>query len=187
MRAPTDLNQRRRRGRGPNRGRILLIIAAAVLLILFFSARGIAAFYTDWLWFRSLGYSQVFTGVIGARVALAVIFTVVFTILLWINLLVAERTAPAFRPHGPEDAFIERYQQLVARRVGTSERYSLSARKEIRPRKTVDTMGLVRMAMVKMLIIHHQDVVRFHNSVLVSPGENRRSSSAIALARISKP
>lgn len=86
--------------------------------MLFFSARGIAAFYTDWLWFRSLGYSQVFTGVIGARVALAVIFTVVFTIILWINLLVAERTAPAFRPAGPEDAFIERYQQLVARRVG---------------------------------------------------------------------
>jgi uncharacterized protein len=102
-----------------NRGRIALIVAVALVALLFFSARGIAGFYTDFLWFDALGYSDVFTGVLGAKIALAVIFTLGFAVLLAINLWLADRLAPPTRAPGPEEQFIERYQQLIGRRAWT--------------------------------------------------------------------
>ena len=38
--------------------------------------------------------------------------------LLWVNLVIADRLAPAFRPAGPEDELIERYHELVGHRAG---------------------------------------------------------------------
>ena len=55
---------------------------------------------------------------LGAKVALAAIFTVAFFVLMWINLVIADRLAPPFRPAGPEDEVIERYHELVGGRVG---------------------------------------------------------------------
>src|SRR5262245_58304684 len=100
-----------------NKGRIALIVVVALIVLLFFSARGIAGFYTDYLWFDSLGYAGVFRGVLGAKIALALIFTAGFATLLVVNLWLADRLAPKVRAPGPEEQFIERYQQLVARRA----------------------------------------------------------------------
>lgn len=108
----------RRPPRAPGRGRAALVIGAVVLFFLITSLRGIASFYTDYLWFDSLHLAGVWRGVLGAKIALAVIFTVGFFVLLWVNLLVADRVAPAFRPAGPEDEFIERYHELVGARGG---------------------------------------------------------------------
>ena len=99
------------------RSRVGLVVLAVALFLLLTSLRGIAGFYTDFLWFDSLGYSGVFTGVLSARIALGVIFTVVFFILLYLNLLIADRLAPAFRPVGPEEEVIERYRELVGGRT----------------------------------------------------------------------
>ena len=49
MRAPQDAARARRRRRLSRRGRIVLIIVVALLVVLFFSLRGIARFYTDYL------------------------------------------------------------------------------------------------------------------------------------------
>jgi uncharacterized membrane protein (UPF0182 family) len=121
MRAPTDMP----RGRGPGRkrrlsgrGRVILIIAAVALFLLITSLRGIAGFYTDYLFFDSLGLSGVWSGVLGARIVLALIFSGVFFVLLFVNLLIADRIAPRFRPAGPEEELLERYHQLVDRRSG---------------------------------------------------------------------
>ena len=100
MRAQPDL-PRRRPSLG-SRGRIGLVVLAVALFVLLTSLRGIAGFYTDYLWFDSLDYSSVFTGVLGARVALGTIFTAIFFVLLYVNLLIADRLAPKFRPAGPE-------------------------------------------------------------------------------------
>ena len=43
---------RKERERKPGRGRVLVIVAAAVVFILAISVRGIAGFYTDYLWFE---------------------------------------------------------------------------------------------------------------------------------------
>jgi uncharacterized membrane protein (UPF0182 family) len=100
-----------------NRGRILLIAAVVLLVVLFLSARGIAGFYTDELWFDALGQTDVFWGVLGAKIALAAIFTLLFASLLVLNLWIADRLAPRTRAPGPEEQFIERYQQIVGRRA----------------------------------------------------------------------
>jgi len=53
MRMPTI--ERRR----PSNRRILLIALVAVVVVLLVSLRGIAGFYTDYLWFKELGYTDV--------------------------------------------------------------------------------------------------------------------------------
>ena len=116
MRAPTDLPRRPPRPSG--RGRTFLVLGLVAVFLLLTSLRGIAGFYTDYLWFDSLGESSVFRGVLGAKIALAAIFTGAFFVLLWVNLVIADRLAPPFRPAGPDDEFLERYNDLVAGRSG---------------------------------------------------------------------
>ena len=125
MRIPSDMprpgpRRRRRRGGGGStgRGRVLLVGAAVVLVVLVLSLRGIAGFYTDFLWFDSVGQGGVFTGVLKARLTLVAIFTTGFFVLLWVNLLVADRAAPTFRPVGPEDEIVARYRAIIAGRTG---------------------------------------------------------------------
>ena len=115
MRAPSEIRRRKAR---PNRGRILLIVLAITLVLFITSLRGLAGFYTDYLWFDSLGFSGVFKHVLGAKIALALIFTSIFFVLCWVNLWIADRIAPRFRPAGPEEEFVERYQELIGRRTG---------------------------------------------------------------------
>jgi uncharacterized protein len=117
MRVPSDLPRPRRPRIGP-RGRIGLVVAVVVIFILLTSLRGIAGFYTDLLWFDSLGYRGVFTGVLGAKITLVALFSVVFFLVLWLNLLIADRLAPRFRPAGPEEDVIERYHELIGHRTG---------------------------------------------------------------------
>jgi uncharacterized membrane protein (UPF0182 family) len=118
MRAPEDMPRRPRRAANPGRGRTWLVAGAVVLFFLITSLRGIASFYTDYLWYDSLGRAEIWRGVLGAKIALSAIFTVAFFVIMWINLVIADRLAPPFRPAGPEDEVIERYHELVRGRVG---------------------------------------------------------------------
>jgi hypothetical protein len=115
MRTPTDMPQRRR----ISRGRLALILTAAVVFVLFLSLRGLAGFWTDWMWFDSLGLSSVFTGVLGAKIALGAIFTAAFFVMVLINLVVADRIGPKVRPTGPEDDLLERYHETIGQRTKT--------------------------------------------------------------------
>ena len=109
MRVPTT--QRRRRGfrvRG-------WIIAAVILLVIFlFSLRGLAGFYTDFLWFDSVGQGGTWRELLAAKVVPALVFTVVFFVIMLTSLLIADRLAPKYRSMGPEDELVERYQQFVS-------------------------------------------------------------------------
>ena len=114
MRVPTDMPKRRR---SSGRGRIIVIVVIAVAFLLITSLRGLAGFWTDFLWFDSLGLSSVFSGVLGAKIALGVIFTGVFFVLTFVSLTVADRIAPKNRPLGPEDDLLNRYHAVVDRRA----------------------------------------------------------------------
>jgi uncharacterized protein len=117
MRAPDDLPRRpRRAGRG-RRGRTTLIVAVIAVIVLLTSLRGIARFYTDFLWYDSLDQSGVWRGVLGAKVVLALLFIAIFFVLAWANLFIADRIAPPFRVAGPEDELLERYHDLVSERA----------------------------------------------------------------------
>ena len=70
MRAPDDLPRRQRQPGSGRRRRAFLIVAVIVLLVLLTSLRGIAGFYTDYLWFDSLEQGGVWRGrSSGARMA----------------------------------------------------------------------------------------------------------------------
>jgi len=115
MRLPTDMPQRRRF----SRGRIALIVVVAVVFALFMSLRGLAGFWTDWMWFDSLGLGSVFTGILGAKIALGAIFTAAFFVIVIINLVIADRIAPKVRETGPEDDLLDRYHATIGRRTKT--------------------------------------------------------------------
>ncbi|HYH52038.1 MAG TPA: UPF0182 family protein [Acidimicrobiia bacterium] len=112
MRMPTI--ERRR----PSNRRIVLIALAAVLVVFLVSLRGIAGFYTDYLWFQELGYTEVWRGLLLAKALPTAVFTVVFFLLILGNLIIADRLQPRFRPAGPEEELVERYRQFIGPYAG---------------------------------------------------------------------
>lgn len=114
MRATSDLPGRRRSGTR----RTSLIVVGVVAVLLLTSLRGLARFYTDFLWFNELGLTSVWKTVLGTKVMLGAAFTAVFFVGLWLNLWLADRKAPPFRAFGPEDEIIARYRDVVGARTG---------------------------------------------------------------------
>ncbi|MFV2038759.1 MAG: UPF0182 family protein [Acidimicrobiales bacterium] len=111
---PTSGNQRRT----SRRLRALIAMGVAAAIVLLLSLRGIANFYTDYLWFDSLGYTSVWRGVLLVQVLMAAVFIAAMFVLLWVNLYIADRIAPSFRPAGPEEEFVRRYHDTVGARSG---------------------------------------------------------------------
>jgi len=124
VRYPSDMprpprrrrKDRERRG-GPNRGRILLGVAIVALVLLLLSLRAIASFWTDYLWYDSLSQTSVWSRLLSAKITLGVATGLVFFVLLWVNLVIADRLAPRFRSSvGAEEELLVRYRELVGGR-----------------------------------------------------------------------
>lgn len=79
-------------GRRSGRSRSLILLVALALLVIFWPMW--ASFYTDLLWFRSLGYQTVFSTVLVAKITLAVTVGVISAVLIWLNLKLALRLSP---------------------------------------------------------------------------------------------
>ena len=111
-----DQDSSERRG-GPNRSRTLLAVVIVLLVLLALSLRAIATFWTGFLWFDILDLTSVWRRLLSAKVTLGVATTLVFFVLLWANLVLADRLAPRFRSVvGPDDELLVRYRELVAGR-----------------------------------------------------------------------
>ena len=91
-----------------------MIILVGVLIALFLSARGLAGFYTDYLWFESIGRGETWRALLWARLIPATVFTAIFFAMMFVSLTIADRLAPRTRALGPEDEMLMRYQQTVA-------------------------------------------------------------------------
>jgi len=106
-----------RRPRGPLPGgsprtRALLITVAILgALVVAFSV--FAGFYTDLLWFRSVGFSGVFTTRLFTRIALFVLFGLLMGLAVWANMWIAHRSRPAFRGLSPEQQNLDRYRVAI--------------------------------------------------------------------------
>jgi len=72
----------------------LLIAVAVVLVVGIIAARFVAGFFVDYLWFDSVGRSDVFWGVFNAKLTLFGMFAGTFIVLAVLNLLIADRLAP---------------------------------------------------------------------------------------------
>jgi uncharacterized membrane protein (UPF0182 family) len=94
------------------RGRTLLptLVILGVLLIGFSIFTG---FYTDLLWFRSVGYTSVFTRTLGARSLLFIMFGLLFAAAVTVNFVVAYRARPAYQPMIPGQQELDRYRMAL--------------------------------------------------------------------------
>src|SRR5450432_3635699 len=122
MRVPPT-NDTRRRSLGL---RVWLIGAVVLIIVLLASLRGLARFYTDYLWFHEVGLSATWRGLIGAKLIPTLVFSVFFFVLMLVNLIIADRLAPRTRAMGPEDEMVERYRSYVAPYAGRV-RFAISA------------------------------------------------------------
>ena len=120
MRRPEPDDARRPpRRRSRRSGRSLLLIAGAILFVVLTSLQGIAGFYTDYLWFGTLGLDSVWSGLIVVKAGLVIGFTAVFFVLMLVNLIIADRVAPKFRAlGGVDDEIVARYQETVGPHTG---------------------------------------------------------------------
>ncbi len=103
--------------RGMTRGRIWALVIILVILVVLFLSRGIAVFYTDYLWFDSVHLGQTWRGVVGVKVGLAAFFIAVFALICWVSLFIADRSLPdlALAASGPEDELVQRYRSTIGR------------------------------------------------------------------------
>jgi len=81
-------DSRKRRG-----SRKWLVVVAVVLLLLAVGGT-VRNLFTEWLWFQSLGYQDVFTRILGARVLLFFAGALVFAALFAGNVVLASRLSP---------------------------------------------------------------------------------------------
>ncbi len=79
-----------------NRVRIIIAGIIAAIVILFAFSKSLVFLFTDWLWFKEVGYASVFTKILGMQVTLGIIAGAAFFIFLYINLLIAKKLAPPF-------------------------------------------------------------------------------------------
>jgi uncharacterized protein len=96
-------------GPASGRRRVLFIIVGVVAgLLLAFTA--LSGFFVDVLWFREVGFSDVFWSILRTKVLLGVAFGLAFFVLLYANLWIVRRITPKYRPLTPEQELIERYR-----------------------------------------------------------------------------
>jgi len=114
MRTPADMPARRR---NPGRARAWLVGIAVVFILLVTWLRGIAGFYTTYLWFQELNFTDVWKTMLGTKAMLVAVFSVLFFVVLWVNLLIADRIAPKFRLGG-DDELVARYRETVGPHAG---------------------------------------------------------------------
>ena len=110
---PRDPNQ------GPRRiGALpLTVIILTVLAVILVSLSG---FYADFLWFRSVDYSEVWTTLLTTRIALFFIFGLLTSLIITSNIYIAYKKRPIYVPITVEADNLERYRAQIEplRKVG---------------------------------------------------------------------
>ncbi len=104
-------------------------VGLSILFIAFVvatSARAIAGLYTNLLWFRQLGFSSVWTTLLGTKLLLGAFFTLLFFWLMWFNLAVVDRLAPESRTFSANEMLAEQIYS-VARPFRNRIRFVVSA------------------------------------------------------------
>ncbi|WP_019634653.1 UPF0182 family protein [Actinomadura atramentaria] len=100
------------RALGTGRSRLVLpvLVALAVLLIVFLV---FTAVWTNLLWYRSIGFSGVYTTQLSAKAVLFAGSGLLMALVVGLNMAVAYRLPPAYRPLSVEQQGLERYRALI--------------------------------------------------------------------------
>lgn len=99
--------------------RRLLTVVLVIVFTLLLTLRGIATLWTDFLWFDSVSATSVWRTVLVTQIVLGVLGAAVTFVIVWLNLIGADRLSPRFQIHdlGPEEELVERFQEWVEPRL----------------------------------------------------------------------
>ncbi len=89
--------------RPPDNRRRVLVPTLVTLAVLLFLGSIFTSVWTDRLWFKSVGYSEVFQSVLTTRIALFLIMGLIFGLFVVANLYIAYRTRPDSVPVRRDD------------------------------------------------------------------------------------
>ncbi|RST10517.1 UPF0182 family protein [Streptomyces sp. WAC05374] len=100
-------------GRPSRRARTLLMTLGvlAVLAMLFVMFAG---FWTDWLWYRSVNYSSVFTTTLWTKIGLFAVFGLLMALAVGLNIWLAHRLRPPLSAMSLEQQSLDRYRMGLA-------------------------------------------------------------------------
>ena len=87
-----------------------------LLVGLLLSARFLSSFYVEYLWHQSVGRTDVFWGVIGAKLTMFVLFAGTFIVLALLNLIIADRLAPTTFSANTHP-LVERFHEFFGHRM----------------------------------------------------------------------
>ncbi|UUZ58198.1 UPF0182 family protein [Nocardioides sp. B-3] len=99
----------------PGRSRTL-IITAAVIVVLFLGLTGFSSFWTERLWFKSVGFGSVFQTLLWTRIGLFLVFGGVMAAVVALNLALAYRARPLLIAGGDPNS--ARYRDAVTPVMG---------------------------------------------------------------------
>ncbi|WP_107481003.1 UPF0182 family protein [Streptomyces sp. IMTB 2501] len=102
-----------RAGRPSRRARALLM-TLGVLAVLGMAFTMFAGFWTDWLWYRSVHYSSVFTTTLWTKIGLFSVFGLLMAVAVGVNIWLAHRLRPPLSAMSMEQQSLDRYRMGVA-------------------------------------------------------------------------
>ena len=110
MRSPADMASRTL---GSPRRRAFIVLFVIVAIVLLLSLRSLAMLWTTQLWFSSQGISQVFSTLLEVKLGLGISFGVLFFLILFGNLLLADRLGARDLSFDADDEVVRRFQEIV--------------------------------------------------------------------------
>lgn len=100
-------------GRPSRRARTLLM-TLGVLAALGIAFTMFAGFWTDWLWYRSVHYSSVFTTTLWTKIGLFLVFGLLMALAVGFNVWLAHRLRPPLSAMSMEQQNLDRYRMGIA-------------------------------------------------------------------------
>jgi uncharacterized membrane protein (UPF0182 family) len=85
-----------------------IVVIAAIIVI-----SVLAGVWTDFLWFRSIGFSSVFDTTYGTKWALFIVAALFMAAVIGLNVWIAYRIRPEHRPVSPEQQGLDAYRQVI--------------------------------------------------------------------------
>ncbi|MFC5854749.1 UPF0182 family protein [Streptomyces chlorus] len=98
----------------PSRGVRTLLMTLGVLTVLGMVFTMFAGFWTDWLWYRSVDYSSVFTTTLWTKIGLFFVFGLLMALAVGFNIWLAHRMRPPLSAMSMEQQNLDRYRMGIA-------------------------------------------------------------------------
>ncbi|MFD8301208.1 UPF0182 family protein [Streptomyces sp. NPDC059690] len=98
----------------PSRRVRTLLMTLGVLAVLGMAFTMFAGFWTDWLWYRSVHYSSVFTTTLWTKIGLFFVFGLLMALAVGLNIWLAHRLRPPLSAMSMEQQSLDRYRMGIA-------------------------------------------------------------------------